>query len=174
MHRAAFMMMPPSIQVSGIAGSSSYCYPPYGNGKHNEPLSAATEGFKTNTPGKFPTGAGSVSGAVAVRRSFKTSQVAIGIPSIKATLSDREYALITSVAGANFGEPLRLPPAALWLEERYAAAQGEARAPDQADNEQSGSIPVGTAPACIAAHCCECVLGQTSAPSILFHATDQD
>lgn len=74
--------------------------------------------------------------------------MAIGIPSIKATLSDREYALITSVAGANFGEPLRLPPAALWLEEHYAAAaQAEdAQEPDQADSEQSGSIPVCTAP----------------------------
>ena len=74
--------------------------------------------------------------------------MAIGIPSIKATLSDHEYALITSVAGANFGEPLRLPPAALWLEEHYAAAaQAEdANEPDQADSEQSGSIPVGAAP----------------------------
>lgn len=43
----------------------------------------------------------------------------INIPSIKATLSDREYRLITSVAGQNFGEELRLPDAALWLEEAY-------------------------------------------------------
>ena len=42
----------------------------------------------------------------------------LAIPSIKATLSDREYALITSVAGANVSEPLRIPPHALWLEER--------------------------------------------------------
>lgn len=43
----------------------------------------------------------------------------INIPSIKAILSDREYRLITSVAGQNFGEELRLPDAALWLEESY-------------------------------------------------------
>jgi hypothetical protein len=73
-------------------------------------------------------------------------QVAIDVPSIKATLSDREYGLITSVAGANFGEALRLPPAALWLEEHYAAAQpDEAEEPDQAprpDVERSLSGPV--------------------------------
>ena len=43
----------------------------------------------------------------------------ITIPSIKATISDQEYRLITSVAGQNFGEDLRLPGAALWLEEAY-------------------------------------------------------
>ncbi|KAK9908805.1 hypothetical protein WJX75_003140 [Coccomyxa subellipsoidea] len=44
-------------------------------------------------------------------------QVGINIPSIKATLSDSEYRFITSVAGSNFGEPLRLPAAAQWLED---------------------------------------------------------
>ena len=44
-------------------------------------------------------------------------QVGIDIPSIKATLSDSEYRFITSVAGSNFGEPLRLPAAAQWLED---------------------------------------------------------
>ena len=44
-------------------------------------------------------------------------QVGIDIPSIKATLSDSEYRFITLVAGSNFGEPLRLPAAAQWLED---------------------------------------------------------
>ena len=38
------------------------------------------------------------------------------MPSIKATLSDTEYDLITSIAGDNFKEEQQLPPAALWLE----------------------------------------------------------
>ena len=50
-------------------------------------------------------------------------QVAIEVPSIKATLSDREYQLITSIAGNNFSEPQRLPPAALWLERYYQPAE---------------------------------------------------
>ena len=48
------------------------------------------------------------------------AQVALDIPSIKATLSDREFQLIQSMAGDNFGEAQRLPPGALWLEEQYA------------------------------------------------------
>jgi hypothetical protein len=46
-------------------------------------------------------------------------QVAIEVPSIKATLSDREFQLITSIAGDNFNEPQLLPPSALWLEHFY-------------------------------------------------------
>ena len=47
-------------------------------------------------------------------------QVALDIPSIKATLSDREFQLIQSMAGDNFGEQQRLPDGALWLEDAYA------------------------------------------------------
>ena len=36
------------------------------------------------------------------------SEVAVSLPSIKASLSDQEYALISSVAGANFSEALQL------------------------------------------------------------------
>jgi hypothetical protein len=36
------------------------------------------------------------------------TEVAISLPSIKTSLSDTEYMLITSVAGANFSEPLRM------------------------------------------------------------------
>lgn len=43
-------------------------------------------------------------------------QVSIEVPSIKATLSDREYDLITSIAGDNFKEEQQVPKAALWLE----------------------------------------------------------
>jgi len=46
-------------------------------------------------------------------------QVAIEVPSIKATLSDREFQLITSIAGDNFKEAQQLPPSALWLERFY-------------------------------------------------------
>lgn len=48
--------------------------------------------------------------------SFWRAQVSIEIPSIKATLSDREYDLITSIAGDNFKEEQQVPKAALWLE----------------------------------------------------------
>ena len=54
-------------------------------------------------------------------------QVALDLPSIKATLSDREYQLIQSMAGDNFGEAQRLPEGAEWLEEQYA----EQQEPDQ-------------------------------------------
>lgn len=43
-----------------------------------------------------------------VQHLLPASEVAIGLPSIKASLSDTEYALITSVAGANFSEPLHI------------------------------------------------------------------
>ncbi|KAK9834254.1 hypothetical protein WJX81_000411 [Elliptochloris bilobata] len=61
-------------------------------------------------------------------RRLPAFEVGLAIPSIKAALSDREFALITSVAGANVSEPLRIPAAALWLEERvlqHADADGE-------------------------------------------------
>ena len=47
------------------------------------------------------------------------------MPSIKAALSDREFALITSVAGANVSEALRIPASALWLEEHVSQRAGE-------------------------------------------------
>lgn len=54
------------------------------------------------------------------------SQVGLAVPSIKAALSDREFALITSVAGANVSEALRIPPPALWLEQHVLQRAGEA------------------------------------------------
>ena len=49
----------------------------------------------------------------------------IEVPSIKATLSDKEYQLITSIAGDNFNEQQRLPAAAQWLERYYQAPEEE-------------------------------------------------
>ncbi len=60
-------------------------------------------------------------------------QVGIEIPSIKATLSDSEYRFVTAVAGANFGEPLRLPPAAEWLE--------DALLEEHMEDAESGTTP---------------------------------
>ena len=54
----------------------------------------------------------------------------IEVPNIKATLSDKEYRLITSIAGDNFNEQQRLPAAAQWLE-RYYQASGEEEEPDE-------------------------------------------
>ncbi len=46
-------------------------------------------------------------------------EVAVDLPSMKATLSDREYQLITSVAGANLSEATRVPEAARWLQKQH-------------------------------------------------------
>ena len=46
-------------------------------------------------------------------------QVAIEVPRIKATLSDAEYELLTSIAGDNFKEDQLIPASALWLEDRH-------------------------------------------------------
>ncbi len=51
-------------------------------------------------------------------------QVSIEVPSIKATLSDREFDLITSIAGDNFKEEQQLPKAALWLEQHLLKTEG--------------------------------------------------
>ena len=51
-------------------------------------------------------------------------QVSIEVPSIKATLSDREFDLITSIAGDNFKEEQQLPKAALWLEQYLLKTEG--------------------------------------------------
>ena len=45
------------------------------------------------------------------------------LPSIKATLSDREYALIVSMAGDNLGEEQRVPSGAVWLEDMIKAQE---------------------------------------------------
>lgn len=45
--------------------------------------------------------------------------VAVNIPSIKTVLSDKEYQLISSMAGDNFAEPLKVPQAAQWLQQYY-------------------------------------------------------
>jgi len=75
-------------------------------------------------------------------------EVGLAIPSIKATLSDREYALITSVAGANVAEPLRIPRAALWLEERVLQRGG---ADEEADEAAGPAGQVRRPPGCSAA-----------------------
>ena len=54
--------------------------------------------------------------------------VAVNIPSIKMVLSDKEYQLISSMAGDNFAEPLKVPKAAQWLQQYYTTAP-EAIAP---------------------------------------------
>ena len=63
------------------------------------------------------------------------SQVGLAIPSIKAALSDREFALITSVAGANVAEALRIPASALWLEEHVMQGASE-----RDDADASGQV----------------------------------
>ena len=41
------------------------------------------------------------------------TDVAISIPSIKTVLAEKEYQLITSMAGENFSEPLKVIPCAV-------------------------------------------------------------
>lgn len=45
------------------------------------------------------------------------------LPSIKASLSDKEYSLMVAIAGANLGEEQRVPSGAAWLEETLAIEQ---------------------------------------------------
>lgn len=47
------------------------------------------------------------------------TDVAIEIPSIKTVLAESEYQFITSMAGDNFSEPLKVPQAAQWLQQYY-------------------------------------------------------
>lgn len=72
--------------------------------------------------------------------------VAIDIPSITAVLAESEYQFITSMAGDNFSEALKVPQAAQWLQQYYSAepmvavpelAGGEGG--DTAAPEQTGS-----------------------------------
>lgn len=48
------------------------------------------------------------------------TDVAIEIPSIKTVLAESEYQFITSMAGDNFSEPLKVPQAAQWLQQYYS------------------------------------------------------
>lgn len=57
--------------------------------------------------------------------------VAVDIPSIKMVLSDKEYQLISSMAGDNFAEPQKIPQAARWLQQYYTTPP-EALAPANA------------------------------------------
>jgi len=61
-------------------------------------------------------------------------QVAIEVPSIKATLSDREFQLITSIAGDNFNEAQQVPASALWLERHHLRM-------DEDEEENIGYVP---------------------------------
>ena len=48
------------------------------------------------------------------------TDVAIDIPLIKTVLAESEYQFITSMAGDNFSEPLKVPQAAQWLQQYYS------------------------------------------------------
>ena len=50
--------------------------------------------------------------------------VGIDVPSVKTSLSEAEYSLITSMAGENFSEAQRMPQAARWLQ-RWADGGAE-------------------------------------------------
>lgn len=65
-------------------------------------------------------------------------ELAISLPSIKATLSDQEYQLMTSVAGANLAELFRIPEPVLVLQRRHLPATGAAIG-NRSDSEDSGS-----------------------------------
>jgi hypothetical protein len=70
---------------------------------------------------------------------------------LQATVTDVEYGLITSVAGANVCEPLRVPEAAAWLQRRHlpgadkfdgddaGVVAGEAASPRSLDGVALGS-----------------------------------
>ena len=50
--------------------------------------------------------------------------VGIDVPSVKTSLSEAEYSLITSMAGENFSEMQRMPQAARWLQRWAGSAEG--------------------------------------------------
>ena len=54
-----------------------------------------------------------------LRKRVPDVEVAIDLPSMKASLLDREYQLITSVAGANLSEATRVPEASRWLQRQH-------------------------------------------------------
>lgn len=63
--------------------------------------------------------------------------VAINIPSIKTVLAEKEYQFITSMAGDNFSEPLKVPSAAQWLQQYYTAPT-EVPVPEGTSKEEEG------------------------------------
>ncbi|KAK9815130.1 hypothetical protein WJX73_008307 [Symbiochloris irregularis] len=65
--------------------------------------------------------------------------VAMDLPSIKASLSDKEYSLMVAIAGANLGEEQRVPSGAAWLEDTLAAEQ-EQEKQDAAQSEPQQSM----------------------------------
>lgn len=75
------------------------------------------------------------------------TDVAIDIPSIKTVLAESEYQFITSMAGDNFSEPLKVPQAAQWLQQYYstdttvAFPEESRREGDRAASEQAGEQP---------------------------------
>ena len=64
--------------------------------------------------------------------------VAINIPSIKTVLAESEYQFITSMAGDNFSEALKVPRTAQWLQQYYTAPT-EAPEPANLDQEEKDS-----------------------------------
>ena len=66
-------------------------------------------------------------------------ELSISMPSIKATLSDREYQLATSMASSNMSEELRTPESALWIEQYL---QSNDRFPQAGDNQAAGAAEV--------------------------------
>lgn len=71
------------------------------------------------------------------------TDMAIEIPSIKTVLAESEYQFITSMAGDNFSEPLKVPQAAQWLQQYYSTdttvlspeeplAEGDTASPQEA------------------------------------------
>lgn len=69
--------------------------------------------------------------------------MSIEVPSIKATLSDREYELMTSIAGDNFSEEQQLPAGALWLERNLLKDSESDELDDDSDDKQDGAIGYG-------------------------------
>lgn len=63
-------------------------------------------------------------------------ELSISMPSIKATLSDREYQLATSMASSNMSEELRTPDSAIWIEQYL---QSNDRFPQADDNQAAGA-----------------------------------
>lgn len=70
------------------------------------------------------------------------TDVAIDIPSVTAVLAESEYQFITSMAGDNFSEPLKVPQAAQWLQQYYSA-EPMAAVPELADGEGEGEGVTG-------------------------------
>ena len=71
-----------------------------------------------------------------VQQSLPGIELSISMPSIKATLSDHEYQLATSMASSNMSEDLRTPDSALWIEQ-YLRSSG--KYPNAGDNQAAGA-----------------------------------